>query len=249
MQENSSGQMEKEKRYKKLRLDLEALEKKKEMKVPRKIGVIVGVLSSAFLCTMAMRLYFRELILLVLFISIAIGWVAYLLVSMIFDMKENRIRRKLIEYEMEQDQEKVEEDIFENSIKMSYKYLDQYYLQTKEQAHRGFFVTVSIAVFGASLIGLGIVAMFVGKVTPSYITCAAGVISELISTVFFYLYNKTISSMSKYHNKLVLSQNISIALKVSDTLPEEDSIKAKNVIINELLKDINVYLTKSDIES
>ena len=49
MQENSSGQMEKEKRYKKLRLDLEALEKKKEMKVPRKIGVIVGVLSSAFL--------------------------------------------------------------------------------------------------------------------------------------------------------------------------------------------------------
>lgn len=122
MQENSSGQMEKEKRYKKLRLDLEALEKKKEMKVPRKIGVIVGVLSSAFLCTMAMRLYFRELILLVLFISIAIGWVAYLLVSMIFDMKENRIRRKLIEYEMEQDQEKVEEDIFENSIKTSYKY-------------------------------------------------------------------------------------------------------------------------------
>lgn len=55
--------------------------------------------------------------------------------------------------------------------------------------------------------------------------------------------------MSKYHNKLVLSQNISIALKVSDTLPEEDSIKAKNVIINELLKDINIYLTKSDIES
>ena len=68
MQENSSGQMEKEKRYKKLRLDLEALEKKKEMKVPRKIGVIVGVLSSAFLCTMAMRLYFRELILLALFL-------------------------------------------------------------------------------------------------------------------------------------------------------------------------------------
>lgn len=29
--------------------------------------------------------------------------------------------------------------------------------------------------------------------------------------------------MSKYHNKLVLSQNISIALRIADGLPEENS--------------------------
>lgn len=34
--------------------------------------------------------------------------------------------------------EEVQEDVFENSIKMSYKYLDQYYLQTREQAQKGF---------------------------------------------------------------------------------------------------------------
>lgn len=163
-------------------------------------------------------------------------------------MQENRIRREMIEYEAEDIKEDVKEDIFENSIKMSYKYLDQYYLQTREQAQKGFLATVCIAVFGAILIGAGIIAMFLGKTNPSYVTCASGVITEFISAIFFYLYNKTISSMSKYHNKLVLSQNISIALKVAESLSTDDKIKAKNQIINELLKDINSYLVKSESE-
>lgn len=124
----------------------------------------------------------------------------------------------------------------------------QYYLQTREQAQGGFLITVCIAVFGAILIEIGICAVFLGKVSPSYITCASGIIIEFISAIFFALYNRTISSMSKYHNKLVLSQNISIALKVLDTLPSEDKARAKNRIVEELLKDVNSYLTKSDIE-
>ena len=120
---------------------------------------------------------------------------------------------------------------------------------TREQAQKGFFVTVCISIFGAALIGVGILAMFLEKVEPSYITCASGVITEFISAIFFYLYNKTVTSMSKYHNKLVLSQNISIALKVADTLPDSDKTKAKNTIIDELLKDVNSYLTKSDTEN
>ena len=161
-------------------------------------------------------------------------------------MREGALRRKILEYEADNVQDEVIEDIFENSIKMSYKYLDQYYLQTREQAQRGFFVTVCVAVFGALLIFVGVIAMFLGRTQPSYITCASGVITEFIAAVFFYLYNKTVSSMSKYHNKLVLSQNVSIALKVADSLPAEDKVKTKNIIITELLKDINTYLIKND---
>lgn len=69
---------------------------------------------------------------------------------------------------------------------------------TREQAQKGFFVTVCISIFGAALIGVGILAMFLEKVEPSYITCASGVITEFISAIFFYLYNKTVTSMSKY---------------------------------------------------
>lgn len=79
-----------------------------------------------------------------------------------------------------------------------------------------------------------------------------GIFSAVMATlaaIFFYLYNKTITSMSNYHNKLVLSQNISIALKVADTLPSDDKVKAKNTIINELLKDVNSYLIQNDSSS
>ncbi len=52
--------------------------------------------------------------------------------------------------------------------------------------------------------------------------------------------------MSAYHNKLVLSHNISIALKVAESLPKEDKVKSKNLIIEELLKNVNSYLIIPD---
>lgn len=173
-------------------------------------------------------------------------FVAALIIYFTYEHTESELHRKIVEYETKYIQEESNNDIFESSIKMSYKYLDQYYLQTREQAQKGFIITVIISVVGAFLIAIGIIAMFLGKTTPSYVTCGSGVITEFISAIFFYLYNKTISSMSNYHNKLVLSHNISIALKVSDSLSNEDKTKAKNIIINELLKDINIHLISSD---
>ena len=135
--------------------------------------------------------------------------------ALITQITESGLQSKINAYEADNIKNDVVEDIFENSIKMSYKYLDQYYLQTKEQAQKGFLATMLVAGFGAGLIAGGIVAMYLGLIEPSYITCGAGVITEFISAVFFYLYNKTVSSMSTYHNKLVLSHNVSIALKVA----------------------------------
>ncbi len=160
--------------------------------------------------------------------------------------KERMLRREILEYEIEDIQKEVQEDIFENSIKMSYKYLDQYYQQTREQAHKGLYVTVCISVAGGILLGVGIIAMFLEKAEPAVVACASGVVTEFAAAVFFYLYNRTITSMSKYHKKLVLSHNISIALKVAETLPEDDKTKNKNMIISELLKDINTYLMKGE---
>lgn len=169
-------------------------------------------------------------------------WYTYL------EGQESEIYTKILEFESKKIQRKIQDDIFENSIRMSYKYLDQYYAQIKEQAQKGFFITMCVSIFGIILIGFGIVSMFMNNTNPSYITCASGVLTEFIATVFFYMYNKTVSSMSKYHNKLVLSHNISIALKVADTLPSEDKVKSKNLIISELLKDMNSHLIRSDSE-
>lgn len=239
-----------EKEYKKLKLKLETLQKR-EKKGLLFFGILISILFSIIFFITYQGSFYKEKplwIILSIVCGVTAGLLMVLYLNFIYEMQENRIRREMIEYEAEDIKEDVKEDIFENSIKMSYKYLDQYYLQTREQAQKGFLATVCIAVFGAILIGAGIIAMFLGKTNPSYVTCASGVITEFISAIFFYLYNKTISSMSKYHNKLVLSQNISIALKVAESLSTDDKIKAKNQIINELLKDINSYLVKSESE-
>ncbi len=239
--------------YEELKLRLEQLKKKRSWKSLCKFGAMVAlpVFLMAFMLIADEWYYydFKDLIPKIL-ISITIGIVFAILsmsfLSIFYEMEENRMSRLLLRYETDSIQSEVKEDIFENSIKMSYKYLDQYYDQTREQAQRGFKVTVYVASFGALLIGLGITAMFFGMADPATITCASGVVTEFIAAIFFYLYNKTITSMSNYHNKLVLSHNISIALKVSDTLPTEDKVKAKNKIISELLKDVNSYLIKND---
>ena len=239
--------------YNKLKARLTVLEKRKTSRLGYVlfgfIGLVIGIFFQFCLVdTFSYELNFSSVILSIIF-GTSIGAITACYYALSIEMQENALQSKMIVYEAEHIKEEIKEDIFENSIKMSYKYLDQYYLQTREQAQRGFFVTVCVAIFGAFLIGAGIISMFLQFTEPSYIASASGVITEFISAIFFSLYNKTISSMSKYHNKLVLSQNISIALKVADSLPTEDKVKTKNLIITELLKDINIHLVKNDSTS
>lgn len=239
-----------EKEYKKMKIRLEEIQRKKRGKLPVLVSAFISICIICVSCFWIHDAYYYGMksmeIVATITVGVVIGIGMYLNIVMIYESEESKIRRKMLEYESENIKEEVKEDIFENSIKLSYKYLDQYYLQTREQAQRGFFVTVLVSVFGAVLIGIGIIAMFLEKTEPSYITCASGVITEFIAAIFFYLYNKTISSMSKYHNKLVISHNVSIALKVAESLPVDEKVKAKNAIISELLKDVNTYLVKSD---
>lgn len=240
--------IENEVEYRKAKVKLESLQRKSSWKIMLLVFSFFALFMAALFFAAVFDVYtfgFKS-VLLSLFAGslIAIFVVVYL--RLILEINESNIRSKINVYEAENIKDDVVEDIFENSIKMSYKYLDQYYLQTKQQAQKGFLATMLVAGFGALLIAGGIVAMYFGVVEPSYITCGAGVITEFISAVFFYLYNKTVSSMSKYHNKLVLSHNISTALKVAESLPDSNQIEAKNLLIAELLKDINSHLTKQD---
>lgn len=181
------------------------------------------------------------------YIIAAAIWIFISLFSIIYwnlmiEFRKTRYRRELIEEEIDNISSDDEEDLLKNSLQMSYKYLDQYYLQTREQAQKGFFVTITVSICGAIIIGIGIIAMFVGKGNAAYITTASGVITEFIAAVFFYLYNKTIQSMGTYHNKLVLSQNIAFALKISDSLSDDIKNESKKNIIEELIKDINNHI-------
>lgn len=139
-------------------------------------------------------------------------------------------------------QEAIEEDFFNNLVKINFKYIDKYYLQTQIQADKSFWLALIAAIVGFSVMITGIVLMYIGKTTPGYVSAASGLVSQFIAGVFFYLYNKTIISMAGYHRKLVLTQNIGLALRITEDLPDEHKIAARLQLVDRLSSDINSLL-------
>ena len=141
-------------------------------------------------------------------------------------------------------QEKLEENFFTNLVKINFKYTDQYYLQTKVQADKSFRLCAVATSLSLVMIFIGIALLFFDKsrTEPGYVAAASGVLGEFIAAVFFYLYNRTITKMGEYHQKLVLTQNISLALKISEDLPGDQKASSQVKLIEYLSKDKNTFL-------
>ena len=158
--------------------------------------------------------------LLSIFSSIAYSYI----INSLYKYQERIILGELAVISSEELQDQIEEDFFTNLVKINFKYIDKYYLQTQIQADKSYSLAVISSIVGFIIIISGIVLMFFGKIKASYLATGTGIISEFISAVIFYLYNKTISKMGEYHHKLVLTQNISLALKITEQMPEADKI-------------------------
>jgi phosphate/sulfate permease len=143
---------------------------------------------------------------------------------------------------------KLEEDFFTKLVNINFKYIEKYYLQTQVQAEKSFRLTLFASVVGLGIICTGIGIMWRGKTTPGYVTTGAGLISEFIAAVFFYLYNRTILKMGQYHQKLVLTQNVSLALKIAEGLPDGEKAKAQAQLVEALSKDVNQLLSRNEPE-
>ena len=131
-------------------------------------------------------------------------------------------------------------------IKLSYKYLDQYYLLVNIQAKKTFLLTSCIMIVGTLLLFVGILLVYKNSIEVGVLTVVSGVIVELISSIYFAFYSKSIKNLSEYHNKLVFSQNISIALKVVETIDQKDiQIETKQKILEEVIGNINFYLSNN----
>lgn len=160
-----------------------------------------------------------------------------------FTSRLRRIEVELVKAGAIELQESIDENFFTKLVQINFKYLDQYYLQTQEQADKSFRLSAFAAISGLLIIVAGVLMMYNGKTEPAYVTTSAGVLSEFIAAVFFYLYNRTILKMSQYHQKLVLTQNISLALKITDDMDKEQKSKALELLIDRLTVDVNKYLT------
>ena len=140
-------------------------------------------------------------------------------------------------------QENLEEDFFTKLVKINFKYIDQYYLQTQSQADKSFFLTAAVATAGFAMVMVGTGMLLAGYTAPAYVASAAGTVAQFVAAVFFYFYNQTISKMAEYHRKLVMTQNISLALKIAEGLPDTERSETQKELVRRLTEDVNKHLS------
>ena len=121
--------------------------------------------------------------------------------------------------------------------------LEDYYKQTKIQAERSFWTCLIFGILGGLVVFFGVALLFAIKTTSGIVTTVAGILSEFIAAAFFSFYNNTTKSMSKYHNKLVLSQNIVTALNATNTISEPRRSEVRAELSMQLVKDVNTLIT------
>lgn len=138
---------------------------------------------------------------------------------------------------------KQEQSFFNRLVGINFTYIEEYYEQTQRQANKSFLFSAIAAFFALVVVVVGVVMLYREASTRSAIITGVGVLCELISTVFFYLYNRTVLKMGEYHQKLVITQNIALALKISEGLPKSERAQAQMELIRELSRNINYHLS------
>jgi hypothetical protein len=68
------------------------------------------------------------------------------------------------------------------------------------------FVIIAI---GVSL-GIGATLMGNSNLSAAYLSSLAGILTEFIAGVFFYLYNRTLQQMNVFHDKLIASKQLAL---------------------------------------
>jgi len=126
---------------------------------------------------------------------------------------------------------------FDRLVDINLTNLGAYYGLVKVHANNGFLIATVAGAIGFALVIFGLILGLVGDPTKakdvSQVAAAAGVITEFIAGIFFYLYNKTVRQLKDYHDSLLAVQNVLLSFKlVGDT---QDSAEKARMIGQMLL--------------
>jgi len=133
------------------------------------------------------------------------------------------------------------QNYYDKLIVVNLKHSDKYYYQTQKQADRSFKLASFVSVLSFSILVYSIYKSTNNNNSSlSNISTISSLLSSFISVIFFYLYNQTVQKMTSYHNKLVSTQNINLALKIAQDI-EDKNVKneALKLLIEKLTNDNN----------
>ena len=102
--------------------------------------------------------------------------------------------------------------------------LYNYYSLVEKQAKKSFIFAAVACFLGFVLIVTPIAFDLKDLVIDtdlSKIVTYSGIVVELISGLFFYLYSRTVEQLKKYHDNLVYAQDVLLSFKLVETVKEE----------------------------
>lgn len=115
---------------------------------------------------------------------------------------------------------------FDQLVRINVENLAAYYSQVKAQADKSFLTAVAVGGVGFLFIVSALIIGLFGittSATMAFISAGSGVITELIATVFFYLYSKTVRQMKEYHDSLLAVQNVLLSFKLIGDIQSEET--------------------------
>jgi hypothetical protein len=143
-----------------------------------------------------------------------------------------------------------EDTYFNNLVTINVENLAAYYELVKIQTDKSFRASLTVAYFGASLIFTGLVLGFYRTDATdkmAYIAAGAGVVTEFIASVFFWLYSRTVRQLRGYHDSLLSVQNVLLSFKlVSDTRDPKEKAVMVSKMCSHLLARLPRGITPAD---
>ncbi len=125
-------------------------------------------------------------------------------------------------------------EYFDSLVKINVENLAAYYSLVKTHTSQSFKVSLMISVIGFMLIVAGLIIGFkYDEKTIGFISTGSGLITEFISGVLFYLYNKTVRQLKEYHDSLIDVQNILLSFKLIESTTDE---KSKAEMVTKMLE-------------
>jgi hypothetical protein len=125
-------------------------------------------------------------------------------------------------------------DVFKYVLLINVSALEGYVAQSRLQAQQSFnlsrFISIAGFIIVAVAIGLSIYLTIIGNqnLNAAYLAGIAGVLTEFISGVFFFLYSKTLTQINLFHDKLVDMQKTAL-IHISESKGiEVDTLSVEN---------------------
>jgi len=135
---------------------------------------------------------------------------------------------------------------FDRLVAINIDNLNAYYGLVKIHADRSFLAVVAAGSIGFIFIITGVaVGLLTSEDQVGLVSAGAGVITEFISTIFFYLYNRTIRELKGYNDSLLTLQNALLAFRVIDDIDEGT---AKAAMATQLLEYLMGSGAKGSVE-